>query len=135
MSSVTALPMAAAVDSQLKFSIERHPHHERLRHITVQPDALQKFFSSVKDIDLQNLEYVPFMRFMVADALERAVGDGFASALRQLVRDRSTGGFTWASRTRPPTLAITSASERQSDSCLVRRITTRCPARITRASS
>ncbi|MCX4177330.1 MULTISPECIES: glutarate dioxygenase GlaH [Paraburkholderia] len=94
MSAVTALPMTAAVDSQLKFSIERHPHHERLRHITVQPDALQKFFSSVKDIDLQNLEYVPFMRFMVADALARAVGDDFVSALRQLVRDRSTGGFT-----------------------------------------
>ena len=60
----------------------------------MQPDALQKFFSSVKDIDLQNLEYVPFMRFMLAHALERAVGDGFASALRQLVRDRSNGGFT-----------------------------------------
>ncbi|TAL95133.1 MAG: carbon starvation induced protein CsiD [Paraburkholderia sp.] len=86
--------MAAPVDSQLKFSIGRHPHHERLRHVTVQRDALQKFFSSVKNIDLQNLEYVPFMRFMVAHALERAVGDGFASALRQLVRDRSTGGFT-----------------------------------------
>ena len=94
MSSVTALPMAAPVDSQRKFSIERHPHHERLRHITVQRDALQKFFSSVKDIDLQNLEYVPFMRFMVAHALERAVGNGFSSTLRQLVRDRSTGGFT-----------------------------------------
>jgi protein CsiD len=86
--------MAAPVDSQLKFSIESHPHHERLRHITVQRDALQKFFSSVKDIDLQNLEYVPFKRFMVAHALERAVGNDFASALRQLVRDRSTGGFT-----------------------------------------
>jgi glutarate dioxygenase len=43
---------------------------------------------------VQNLEYVPFMRFTVADALERAVGNGFASALRQLVQSRSTGGFT-----------------------------------------
>ena len=94
MSSVTAFPMTAPVDSQLKFSIECHPHHERLRHITVRPDALQKFFSSVKDIDLQNLEYVPFMRFMLADALERAVGNSFASVLRQLVRDRSSGAFT-----------------------------------------
>jgi protein CsiD len=94
MSSVNVLPMAAPVESQAQFSIERHPHHERLRHITVQPDALQKFFSSVKDIEVQNLEYVPFMRFMLADALERAVGDGLAPALRQLVRDRSTGGFT-----------------------------------------
>ncbi|MGA7778832.1 MAG: glutarate dioxygenase GlaH [Paraburkholderia sp.] len=94
MNSVTVLPKVASVDTPLKFSIASHPHHERLRHVTVQGDALQKFFASVKDIDLQNLEYVPFMRFMVADALERAVGGGFASALRQLVRDRSTGGFT-----------------------------------------
>src|SRR5882757_2914358 len=94
MNPVTALPMAAPVDSHLRFSIESHPHHERLRHITVQRDALQNFFASVKDIDLQNVEYVPFMRFMLADALERAVGEGFASTLRQLVRDRSIGGFT-----------------------------------------
>ena len=33
MSSVTVLPIPAPVDSKLKFSIERHPHHERLRHI------------------------------------------------------------------------------------------------------
>ncbi|MFM0669685.1 glutarate dioxygenase GlaH [Paraburkholderia sediminicola] len=94
MSTVTALPLTATADTQPRFSIDRHPHHERLRHITVQRDALRKFFSSVKDIDLQNLEYVPFMRFMVANALERAVGDDFAATLRQLVRDRSTGGFT-----------------------------------------
>jgi protein CsiD len=40
------------------------------------------------------LEYVPFMRFIMADALERAVGDGFGPALRRLVRSRETGGFT-----------------------------------------
>jgi protein CsiD len=60
----------------------------------VRRDAVQTFLASVKHIEPQNLEYVPFMRFMLADALERAVGDGFACALRQLVRDRSTGGFT-----------------------------------------
>ncbi|AHB74752.1 MULTISPECIES: glutarate dioxygenase GlaH [Pandoraea] len=94
MNSVTALPTIPSVDSQLKFSIERHPHHKRLRHITVRPDALQKFFASVKDVDLQNLEYVPFMRFMLAQALERAVGADFAPTLRKLVQDRATGGFT-----------------------------------------
>ncbi|BFG77317.1 glutarate dioxygenase GlaH [Paraburkholderia terrae] len=94
MSTVTTMPMAAAVVTQSTFSIDRHPHHERLRHITVQRDALRKFFSSVKDIDLQNLEYVPFIRFKVASALVQAVGDGFAEALRQIVQDRRTGGFT-----------------------------------------
>lgn len=77
-----------------KFAIGNHPRHPRLRHVTVDPAALDSFFSSVQRVDVQNLEYVPFMRFMLADALERAVGDGFAAALRQLVLSRATGGFT-----------------------------------------
>ncbi|MBB5511030.1 glutarate dioxygenase GlaH [Paraburkholderia atlantica] len=77
-----------------QFSIGDHPHHPRLRHVTVDPEALNAFFSEVSSIDIQNLEYVPFMRFMLADALERAVGDGLAAALRQLVLSRAAGGFT-----------------------------------------
>ena len=77
-----------------KFAVGNHPHHSRLRHVTIDPNALDAFFSAVRGIDVQNLEYVPFMRFTLADALERAVGDGFASALRQLVQSRATGGFT-----------------------------------------
>jgi glutarate dioxygenase len=76
------------------FAIAGHPHHQRLRHVTVDPEALDTFFSAVNSIDVQNLEYVPFMRFMLANALERAVGVGFAAALRQLVENRATGGFT-----------------------------------------
>jgi glutarate dioxygenase len=76
------------------FSIAAHPHHPRLRHVTVEPAALDAFLSAVKDINVQNLEYVPFMRFTLADALERAVGEGFTATLRQLVQSRATGGFT-----------------------------------------
>jgi protein CsiD len=76
------------------FSIAAHPHHPRLRHVTVDPEALNTFFSAVNSIDVQSLEYVPFMRFKLADALECALGDGFAAALRQLVQSRATGGFT-----------------------------------------
>jgi glutarate dioxygenase len=76
------------------FAIQPHPHHPRLRHVTVPANALATFFSEVRGIDVQNLEYVPFMRFMLADALDRAVGGGFAAALRQLVRNRAIGGFT-----------------------------------------
>lgn len=85
------LPVDAAAGN---FIVGNHPHHPRLRHVTVDPAALDAFLSSVQRIDVQNLEYVPFMRFMLADALERAVGDGFAQALRQLAQSRATGGFT-----------------------------------------
>lgn len=94
MNTRTDLPRAALVDSQPKFSIDRHPHHERLRHITIEREALKAFFSTVKNIDIQNLEYVPFMRFILADALKRAVGDDFPRALVELAQNRTTGGFT-----------------------------------------
>lgn len=94
MNAVTALPKSRCTDPELRFSIARHPHHERLCHVTISPDALRGFFMAVKDVDVQNLEYVPFMRFMLARALERAVGDAFALTLRKLVHTRATGGFT-----------------------------------------
>ncbi|ANB72138.1 protein CsiD [Paraburkholderia phytofirmans OLGA172] len=94
MNARTDLPVAASIDSQAKFSIGNHPHHARLRHVTVRREALESFFSATRSIDIQNLEYVPFMRFMLADALNQAAGDGFAPALRQLVQNRATGGFT-----------------------------------------
>lgn len=91
MNARSDLPTDAAAR---KFAIGSHPHHPRLRHVTVDSAALDAFFSAVSRVDVQNLEYVPFMRFILADALERAVGDGFAPALRQLAQSRATGGFT-----------------------------------------
>jgi protein CsiD len=91
MNARNDLPTDAAA---WNFVIADHPHHPRLREVTIDPTALNTFLLSVNRIDVQNLEYVPFMRFMLADALERAVGDGFAPALRQLAQSRETGGFT-----------------------------------------
>jgi glutarate dioxygenase len=91
MNTRDPLPVNAAARP---FTIALHPHHPRLRHVTVDLGVLDKFLSAVQSIDVQNLEYVPFMRFILADELERAAGDEFAASLRQLVRSRETGGFT-----------------------------------------
>jgi glutarate dioxygenase len=76
------------------FSVTLHSHHPRLRHITFAQSVLEAFFDAVEDIDVQNLEYVPFMRFYLASVLRRFAGESFVTTINALVRDRATGGFT-----------------------------------------
>ncbi|MBT2186053.1 glutarate dioxygenase GlaH [Sphingobium nicotianae] len=81
-------------DCKPRYTIVPHPTHPRLRHIEIDRTALEEFFTHTDQIDVQNLEYVPFMRFVLGSALAAWVGDGFAELLAQLTNDRSIGGFT-----------------------------------------
>lgn len=76
------------------YAIAPHPEHPRLLHISLNPDALQGFLDDVSHIDVQNLEYVSFMRFHLADALENRMGQEFADKLVAITKDRNHGGFT-----------------------------------------
>ncbi len=76
------------------FTAEPHPHHARLRHIALDPIAIRAFFARVAHVNVQNLEYVPFMRFVLARELDAAVGGGLGSLVRTILQDRATGGFT-----------------------------------------
>jgi protein CsiD len=52
------------------------------------------FLHRVGHIDIQNLQYVPFMRYMLGEALEACAGAGFSITLDEIAFDRATGGFT-----------------------------------------
>jgi protein CsiD len=92
MNAITSIvPSSADTD---RFSIAPHPVHPRLRHISLDRQALASFFDQVKAIDLQNLEYVPFMRFQLGLLLNEALGGNFGNVIRGIVKDRATGGFT-----------------------------------------
>ncbi|WP_420210787.1 glutarate dioxygenase GlaH [Burkholderia aenigmatica] len=88
--------MEASADTlqQPSFRLSPHPDHHRIMHVTADRQALAGFLQDVRDIDVQNLEYVPFMRFALADSLIRRLGDAFARMLIELVKDRRHGGFT-----------------------------------------
>jgi protein CsiD len=45
-------------------------------------------------VDIQNLQYVPFMRYMLGEAFEACAGAGFSITLNEITRDRAMGGFT-----------------------------------------
>jgi protein CsiD len=79
---------------QQTFRLSRHPDHHRIMHITVENDALTGFLEDTKSIDVQNLEYVPFMRYHLSDLLVNRLGETFAHTILDLVKDRRHGGFT-----------------------------------------
>lgn len=76
------------------FQVANHRTHTRIQQVTIDPQALLRFLAAVKSIEVQNLEYVPFMRFKVAEALARACGDGLRDTLNAIVETREHGGFT-----------------------------------------
>ena len=76
------------------YEISTHPEHPRLLKLTLNTEALNAFLADVRDIDVQNLEYVPFMRFHLARALVKRLGHDFAQKLVAIVKDRNHGGFT-----------------------------------------
>lgn len=87
--------MAIVLDEQhTGVSDTVHPHHARLRRLVLPDAALRAFFAAVSDVSVQELEYVPFMRFIVAGRLREAIGGDLRALLRTIVRDRSSGGFT-----------------------------------------
>jgi protein CsiD len=75
------------------YEICAHPDHPRLLQLRPGPEALAAFLADVQGIDVQNLEYVPFMRFHLARRLVAHLGQDFADTLVRIVKDRRHGGF------------------------------------------
>jgi protein CsiD len=76
------------------YEIAVHPHHARLYHITIAKPLLREFFAAVHNVDTQNLQYVPFARFALADQLAKLIGGRFVPTLKGILTDRESGGFT-----------------------------------------
>ena len=75
------------------YEISTHPEHPRLLKLSLNADALNAFLADVRDIDVQNLEYVPFMRFHLARRLKAHMGADFGQTLVNIIKDRRHGGF------------------------------------------
>lgn len=82
------------VNSKIAFEVQQHPNHSRLRHIVIDNESLKYFFNVVSDIDIEKIEYVPFMRFYLAEQLRREIDGSFHSQIKEILHDRSTGGLT-----------------------------------------
>jgi protein CsiD len=70
-----------------------HPNNPRLQCITLSADALAAFESQSSAWDVQAIEYKPFLRFAVANALDDACGGELSPLLNAIVQNREQGAF------------------------------------------
>lgn len=85
--------MSFAVESK-QYRIEPHPLSRRLYQVTIADDLVEAFLEQSADADSQRLTYVPYLRLVLAEELNRLLGRGFFQTLNAIVRDRDSGGFT-----------------------------------------
>jgi len=76
------------------FEVKPHPQSSRMYHIEFDKGVVSTFFEKAKGVEPQNLEYVPYMRFIVADYLKQLVDPQFVDVIRSILHDRNTGAFT-----------------------------------------
>lgn len=76
------------------YKITTHPQSNRMYHVELQDAALKSFFEKTSTIEVQELEYVPYMRFIISGILQDVAGEDFTDTLQKILRDRNTGGFT-----------------------------------------
>ncbi|MDQ0221136.1 carbon starvation induced protein CsiD [Peribacillus cavernae] len=82
------------VSTKSTFEVKQHAEHKRLVHIEIDNAALYRFLEIVSKISVERLEYVPFMRFFLAEKLREVMGEDLQHKTREILHDRNTGGFT-----------------------------------------
>ncbi|WP_066174469.1 glutarate dioxygenase GlaH [Bacillus marinisedimentorum] len=76
------------------YSITVNPEHSRLYKVELGDEVIKRFLEETKDIRSQQLEYIPYMRFFVSDALLKLTDKSLQDDVRSILHDRKTGGFT-----------------------------------------
>lgn len=83
-----------SVSTTTNFKVVPHSVHKRLRHIELGASALSQFLESVSHLNMERVEYVPFIRFVLAVELRKVLGESFQEKVREIMHERETGGFT-----------------------------------------
>ncbi|MDQ1002200.1 protein CsiD [Neobacillus niacini] len=82
------------VQNTNEYVIRLQDNQKHLYHIDINENVLNDFLAKVKDINVQRIEYVPFMRFFIASELRNLIGEDFHKTLKGILQERETGGFT-----------------------------------------
>jgi protein CsiD len=75
------------------FSVKPYTANPRLQVVTLTAKTVMEFIDKVLPYGVQAIEYKPFLRFRVADILNKLTNDTLGSVLLSIIKDRSTGGF------------------------------------------
>ncbi len=75
------------------FNVKAHTSNKRLQVITLNATVINGFVDAIAHWPVQALEYKPFLRFAIADALDSLTDYSLGYCLNTTLRDRQTGAF------------------------------------------
>lgn len=75
------------------FTVSPYPANPRLQVVTLDKNTLDRFVDLSANWSLQSLEYKPFLRYAVADALDKACDYQLGELLVATMDNRETGAF------------------------------------------
>lgn len=86
--------MSALLQSEEQgFTVSPFKANPRLQVIDIDPQVIAAFREQALQWGVQAIEYKPFLRFAVADCLDKLCGGQLGSTLREIMNDRNRGAF------------------------------------------
>ncbi|MGA0360865.1 MAG: carbon starvation induced protein CsiD, partial [bacterium] len=76
-----------------QLSQRSHSLNPRLQELHLPMVVLENFLASTKDISVQELEYVPYQRLVLAHLLDEECGGSLKKILVETLHDRATGAL------------------------------------------
>ena len=90
---MSAVELTQAVNDQIGFSVHPFAVNKRLQVVTLTEKTLQAFEQETSKWGVQALEYKPFLRFAIADTLNKICAGKLGGSLCKIMNNRSQAAF------------------------------------------
>jgi protein CsiD len=75
------------------FELSQHKNNSRVQVLKLSKNTIEKFSKKIADHNVQSVEYKPFLRFYLADCLNKLTDDTLGKFLLKTLKNRSTGAI------------------------------------------
>ena len=77
--------------NNIGFSFLSHKDSPRLQELTIDNEVIDKFIKCIDHLDVQSIEYKPFLRFYIANCLNELTKNTLGLCLLDILKNRQTG--------------------------------------------
>ena len=77
--------------NNIGFSFLSHKGSPRLQLLTIDNEVIDKFIKCIDHLDVQSIEYKPFLRFYIANCLNELTKNSLGLCLLDILKNRQTG--------------------------------------------
>ena len=77
--------------NNIGFSFLSHKNSPRLQLLTIDNEVIDKFIKCIDHLDVQSIEYKPFLRFYIANCLNELTKNTLGLCLLDILKNRQTG--------------------------------------------